>query len=95
MANFSEIKQGLDDIAEDIRAERKRLAEGISKVTLSNNNLAALAAKHSVLITEIDALATAEPSNSAATLAKAEKDNLVAEFIVLKAEAQAKVTALA
>ena len=94
MANFSEIKQGLDDIATDIRSERQRLAQGVSMVTLANNNLGALATKHASLVLAINTLATEEPDNPAVTVAKAEKDQLVAEFQSLKTEAQAKVTAI-
>lgn len=91
---FSEIKQGLDGVTADIVAETARLNQGKSQITLANNNLGALATKYAALVTAVNGLATAEPSNAAATLAKAEKDKLVAEFQALKTTAQAMVTAL-
>lgn len=91
---YSQIKTGLDQVAADIVAESNRVTSGTNSLVMAANNLAGFPAKYGTLVTEVDALIAASPSDPAALVAKAEMDRLVAEFITLTTRASALVTAV-
>lgn len=91
MATPSEVKAGLDDIAQEIRTERQALKTVKARATAALNALNGIPTKYAPLIGEIDAY---DGSDAFETLAKAEKAKLAAEFTALKAKAQQASDAL-
>ena len=91
---YSEIKIRMDTLAADIAAESNRITQGRAYLTMAAGNLAGFVAKYTGLVEAIDALVAAEPASPAALLAADEKARLVAEFVALKATADALVAAI-
>ena len=94
MATYTEVKTVLDEIAERTTNNGKRVAQARAMMTQAQADLAAMPAAYGTLLTALDAAATANPSNAAWQGAKAEKDQMVADFNALKAAVDALVTAL-
>ena len=88
MATISEVKQGLDAVAEKIASARNRFEA--SKVAIQNNSstLGQIPTAHSDVLTTIDGYA---PSGAFETLAKDEKAKLQTEFVALKADIDALI----
>lgn len=91
---FSERKVALDEIATRIRTNAKRLADAKNQATVAESDLTAMATVYTTIVADINADATANPSNSAYTTMKAEKDVMVAEFTTLKTLATNVKTAI-
>lgn len=91
---YSEIKNGLAQLAVDIAAERNRINSGKGQIIMADNNLAGFTAKYTALNTGIAAYLTANPTDASALLANAERLKMAAEFQALKTESAALVTAI-
>ena len=87
---YSEIKLALDEIAQRIIQNRKRIAASKTGIQQAAADLGSMSTQYAATVTAINALES-DPAND---VAKSEKDKLVAEFAALKAEADALVTAL-
>jgi hypothetical protein len=81
MSTISEVKAGLDDIAQTIRTERQAMANAKARISAGKNNLAAIPAQHAAVIAQIDAYI---PTGAHETLAQDEKAKLAVEFQTLK-----------
>ena len=90
MATASEIKSGMDDIAVRIAEQRAVVNKAKSNAQIASDALGAIAADYADVIATIDAFA-ANSTDYFERLAKAEKAKLQAEFVALKAQADAIV----
>jgi hypothetical protein len=86
MASYSEVKAGLDDIAEIIRSQRAVLSKAVSNSQLASDGLAALPTDYADVLATINGYGT---SNASEALAKADLAKLTTEFLALKAVADA------
>lgn len=86
MATPSEVKAGLDEIAQAIRAERDVVKKVISNAALAASALDSVPAAYADVIGTIGGYA-ADTTNPFEQVAKAELDKLTAEFIALKGHA--------
>lgn len=82
MASYSEVKAGLDDVAQIIRDQKAVMLKAKSNAALASAALGGLATTYADLIATINAYGTA---NAAEALAKADLAKLVTEFGALKA----------
>jgi hypothetical protein len=94
MATFSEIKAGLDEIADRNKQNLNNMDRSRAGLAAAEANLNAMPSTYSTLIGEIDAAATANPTIEAFQVAKSEKDQLVLDFQALKTRATALVAAV-
>lgn len=94
MATYTEVKAGLDEIAQRTQQNAQRVAQARSQLAAAQGDLAAMPGAYGSLVTEINAGGTANPDNPAWQTAVAEKDELVSDFQALKAEVDALVTAV-
>lgn len=92
MATISQVKAGLDAVAQRIAQNRARAVSAKAQFTLAQNELAAIPADYADLVATIDAYT---PTGAFETLAKDEKAKLVAEFTALKSVVDSAVTDLA
>ena len=92
MATTSEVKAGLDAIADKIAAIRARTTAAVSTVQGSASALAGIPSAHADVIAEVGGYT---PTGAFETLAKDELAKLTTEFQVLKAEVDAAVVDLA
>lgn len=94
MATTSEIKAGLDDAANAIRAERNALKSAKQRVTTAKLNLGNIATIHANVVAAIQAFdpATTDPFEQQAI---AELNLLIVEFNALQTKAGTAETALA
>lgn len=90
---FSERKVALDEIASRIRANSKRLTDARNQIVTAEADLTAMATAYMAIVTDMNTDAAANPSNTAYTTMKAEKDIMVTEFNALKTRATALKTA--
>ncbi len=95
MAKFTETKATLDDIAARSEANRKRLESAIQLIATAEADLAAMPTVYGAFVTQLNTDAAANPNDAAWTNAKAEKDQIVADFQALKTRATALATAVA
>ena len=93
-STYSEIKAMLDEVAERIRANAKRLARARGDIEAAEADLAAIPAQYADVLADLDAAAQANPADAAYQTAKAERDLLTAEFNALKSNATAMKDAL-
>ena len=94
MASYSEVKYALDTIAkrnQDNLAKIQR-AELMYDRTLIDLN--SMAGEFAAIVSDIDDLATANPTVAAYTDAKSEKDLLVSDFQALKTRVTALLAAI-
>lgn len=84
MATFSEVKAGLDEIANVIRDNRAVMMKVKSNAALASTALADLATTYADVVATINSYGTA---NAAEAAAKAELAKLTTEFNALKAKA--------
>jgi hypothetical protein len=82
MATTSEVKQGLDDIAETIRRASKRYANAKTQIELAATELGQIPVTYADVVAEIN---TYTPTGAFETLAKDEKAKLTTDFQALKA----------
>lgn len=92
--NFTQRKAALDEIANSITSAMAQMANAQAALSAVQSTLGGLAAKYSGVISDIDADATANPSDSALQAMKAEKDKMVADFQAQKARADSFVSAV-
>lgn len=91
MATSSQVKAGLDSIAEIISTERQALNSAKARITASKQMLNALPTTYSDVIATIDGYT---PTGAFEELSQAEKATLVTEFLALKAKATTAETDL-
>jgi len=92
--SYTEAKATLDDIAERSESNRKRLVSAINQIAAAQGDLAAMPGAYSSVIAEIDAQASANPTDPAWENVKAAKDLMVTDFQAVKANADALKTAV-
>jgi hypothetical protein len=92
MATPSQIKAGLNDIAQRIAGERNRLLQAKVAITTAKATLAGFPAQYQTLLADIAALTG---NDASVVLAKDERAKLIAEFQALQATATAAETAIA
>jgi len=90
MAETSEVKSGLDNIAEVISANRAVIAKAKTNAQAAADALNAIPVDYADVATTIDAYTGADQFE---VLAQAEKSRLIAEYQALKAIADAIVAA--
>jgi len=83
MATASEVKAGLDDIAQSIRDSRKAFDQAKARIQAAYNQLDAIPVTFADVIAEIDGY---DGSDAFEVLAQAEKAKMQAEFSALKTE---------
>ena len=91
---YSEIKTELDDLATTVVGLRKQADAAKASLTSIVGSLNNLPTIYGDMVTAIDEAVASEPSNAAAINSKAEKDYLAAEFLSLKAQAEAALAEL-
>jgi len=84
MATYSEIKTGLNKIAQTIADQKAVMAKAKTNAANASTTLAALASDYGDVITTINGFGT---SNAAEAACKAELAKLTAEFNALKTKA--------
>lgn len=94
MATYTEVKQALDEIAERTTQNSKRVDQAKQLLSVAQSDLSAMQTAYASIVSEINAAATANPANAAWQTAKAEKDQMVADFQSLKATVDSLVTAV-
>jgi len=93
MATFSEMKYALDEIARKNARAREILANGRTQIVRAQTDLGEMTSDYSGIVSDINQAAVDNPTDTAYTVLKAEKDKLVADFQDLKTYADALVTA--
>ena len=83
MATASEVKSGLDAIADEIAAVRKRFATAKSSIEGGSTALGNIPTKWADVLSTIDGYGTEDAFEA---LTKAEKAKLATEFVALKSE---------
>lgn len=85
--DYTEVKSTLDEIANKSVAARNRLERARAQLAQAEQELAAMASQYSSFVQELDAAAQGN-TNSVWGRAKAEKDEMVADFNALQTRAQ-------
>jgi hypothetical protein len=88
MATYSEVKQGLDEIAAQIRAVQTRYNTAKSNIEAGSAALGAIPTKYADVVTTINGYT---PTGAFETLAQDEKAKLQTEFQSLKATLDALI----
>ena len=91
---FTQAKATLDEIAQRSERNRKGLQNGRNTIASHGGDLTQMEADYGATVTEIDAIALANPGDAVWQSVKAEQDKLVADFNVLKAKSIAMLTAV-
>jgi len=94
MATYTEVKQALDEIAGRTTQNSKRVAQAKAQLQQAQTDLAAMQTAYSPIVADLNQAAIDNPSDPAWQAAKAEKDQMVADFQALKATVDALVTAV-
>ena len=94
MATFTTTKATLDSIAQENEQYRKQLEQAKALIDAAVNGLTSMATKYGAFGTQLDTDATANAGNAAWDAAKAEKDQLVADFQAQKTRALSMQTAV-
>ena len=95
MANsYSQLQDIKTRIVRDLAAQQTQLTTATGAFTAIKNNLTAMQSTYAEWATEVNAFATANPTDAAALALKAERDILVAEFESTKTDATALETAV-
>lgn len=92
MATVSEVKAGLDNIAQAIRTERQAMKSAKARIGTGQSNLNLLPTIFADAIAEINGYT---PTGPMETLAQDELTKLTTEYLALVAEAETTITALA
>ena len=90
MATFTEAKFALDAIAKRTTSNMSQIKQARDILAGVVANLASMQSEYTQMVTDIDAA----PSDTAWNALKAEKNKLVADFLVVKTEAEAKLAAV-
>lgn len=93
MATFTETKATLDEIAARTTANIKRDQQARLQLVTAQADLAAMVTAYSGFSTQLDADAAANPTDPAWQNAKAEKDQMLADFQVEKTRVDALIVA--
>ena len=91
MATISEVKAGLNAIADLISGSISGRARAKAQLLSARNQLAAIPTQYAAVIAEIDAYT---PTGAFETLAQDEKAKLASEFLALKSALETELTAL-
>ena len=91
---YTEAKATLDDIAVRSENNRKRLEQAKSLIQQAESDLTSMSTVYSTFVADLDAAATANPTDDAWQTAKAEKDQMVADFQSLKTRSTNMKTAV-
>ena len=91
---YTQAKATLDEIAQRSEQNRKRLEQARALVVSAEADLTAMGTAYATFVTELNAAATANPSDAAWQGAKAEKDQMAADFAALKTRASAVKNAI-
>lgn len=94
MATYTETKATLDDIAARSENNRKRIESAKAALATAEADLALMATAYASFVAQLDIDASANPDDSAWQTAKAEKDQMVADFQSLKIRATNMKTAV-
>jgi len=92
--NYTKSKAALDTIAQRTDRYRKQIVAMQTQIQDMGNGLNGMPTEYSGLVGEIDAEATASPTDEALQMLKLEKDKLVADFQALLSVVQAIQTDL-
>ena len=84
MANFSEMKEAMEEVRKRIIRNRSRFVNARSEVDVSVSDLTSMPSTFGAFIATIDAACVADPTDPAMVSLQAEKDLLVSEFTALK-----------
>lgn len=90
MTTFTEAKFALDAIAKRTTSNMSQVKQARDILSGVVTNLANMQTEYTQLVADINAA----PSDAAWNALKAEKDKLVADFLAVKAEAEAKLAAV-
>lgn len=90
MATTSEVKAGLDEIAQRIRSSRKGFDLAKAAIIKTRDGLAAIPTQYSDVLATIDLYVGTDPFES---VTKDELAKLTAEFSALQADINAMITA--
>ena len=91
MATVSEVKSGIDSIAQLIAAAARTQARAKENLLAARNQLNNLPSQYADVMATIDAYT---PTGAFETLAKDEKAKLASEFVALKNDLETELTAL-
>lgn len=91
MAEPSEVKAGLQEIASIISNSRKMNDKGNALKLAARNQLAAIPGQFSDIVATVDGYT---PTGAFETLSKDEKAKLQAEFVALRQSVESELTAL-
>ncbi len=94
MATYTQTKATLDSIARNAASLKSRNDNLLVSAQNIKNQLQTLASENSGFVSQLDIDAAGNTGDAAWEAAKAEKDLIVAEFIIEKARADTIVTAL-
>jgi len=94
MATFTETKATLDEIAIRSENNRKRIEQAKAQIATAKADLTAMAPAYNAFITQLNADAASNPADEAWINAKAEKDQIQADFQALKTRATTIDTAI-
>lgn len=90
---YTQTKATLDEIASRSEANRKRLEQARALIVTAESDLAAMASAYGTFVTDLDAASASNAGDAAWTAAKAEKDQMVADFQAIRSRATALKTA--
>ena len=93
MATSSEVKAGLDDIAQSIRTERQAMANAKARIATGEGNLNLIPTTFSDVLSTINGFSSSTTDEFEA-LCKAELAKMTTEFTALKTDAGTAKTAL-
>ena len=92
---FTLVEAALDNIRGLIINNREAFTQAVARIGAANNAIGNLGTTYAAIVTEINARAAADPTDTGWKVAKARLDKFVAEYQALKAVLQAAVDALA
>ena len=90
---YTQTKATLDEIATRSETNRRRLEQARALIVAAESDLAAMASAYGTFVTDLDAAAASNAGDAAWTAAKAEKDQMVADFQAIRSRATALKTA--
>lgn len=81
---YTQAKAVLDEIAARSEQNRKKLDQAKAVIVAADNDLGSMASAYYAFVSDLNALATANPDDAAIQAAKTEKDAMVTDFQALK-----------
>lgn len=94
MTSFTQTKATLDEIASLSEGYRKKLEQAKAAINSASVGLNGMGSAYSAFIAQLDIDAATNSTDAAWIAAKAEKDQMVADFLALKATAAALLVAV-